>query len=103
MPNEYVELSKTPISVFCKHCKTFITDTSTEEELEYLVKFDSETETGREIMIAERNVEKFKEAKNNPLLSNNIKKTFESGEIFDTFISNSEQILNHLKKMQSKY
>lgn len=98
-PGEYVELSTTPISVFCKHCKTFIANTSTEEELEYLVKFDSETDPDRrDLMLAEKNVEKFKEIRNNPLLSGNIKKAFGSDELFDTFISNSEQILNHIKK-----
>jgi hypothetical protein len=102
-PNEYVELSKTPISVFCKHCKRFITNICTEEELEYLIKFGSETDTGRGkmlaggMMLAERNVEKFKEAKNNPVVLNNAIKEFGSEEGFDRFISNMEHILNRLK------
>lgn len=89
---EYVDLSRTRLSIFCKECQSFIIGTSTDEELDYLFKFDSTTDTGRQIMITEEKLEKLKNNKNKA------RKAFESDELFDTFISNSEQILNHLKK-----
>lgn len=91
-PSEYVDLSRTRLSVFCKECQSFIIGTSTEKEIDYLFKFDSTTDTGRQIMIAEKNLEKIRSERDNA------KKTFGRDDLFDTFISNSEQILNHLKK-----